>query len=115
MRYTEEDVVRDLVEYIRNEADLDDLAAMYSEHTSAKDDPVCVVVRGPKGPESDPYVNGKYADKEETSANARLIAAAPELLDGLKQILVKQQTGEGDFSVARLCLALIAKAEGRGE
>jgi hypothetical protein len=44
-----------------------------------------------------------------------LLAAAPELLAALKQIVRKQETGDGDFSVTELCRTLIAKAEGWGE
>lgn len=78
MKYTEDDVTFQLVEWVRNEADLDDLAAMYSEHTADKDDPVVIVVRSPKGPESFPYVNGAVVD--------RTVAAAPELLAALKDL-----------------------------
>ena len=49
-----------------------------------------------------------------TGETGRLFAAAPEMLAGLRRILLKQQTGEDDFSVARLCLNLIRKAEGSG-
>ena len=55
--------------------------------------------------------NVPYAEETKT-ANARLISAAPELLDGLRQIAHKQKTGEGNFSVAELCHSLIARAEG---
>lgn len=48
-------------------------------------------------------------------ADARLIAAAPELLAALKQIEQKSRTGHGDFSVKELCRAAISKAEGRSE
>ncbi len=53
--------------------------------------------------------------KKQFEASARLRAAAPELLAGLKQIVRKQETGDGDFSVAELCRTLIAKAEGRSK
>lgn len=62
MRIAEDDATNQLVGWIRNEADLDDLAAMYSEHMP---DDVVVVVRGPSGPESQPYVNGKPCVKED--------------------------------------------------
>lgn len=116
MKYTEDDVTNRLVDWIKNEADLDDLAAMYSEHTADQDDPFVVVVRGPNGPESEPYVNGRCV--------FGVVAAAPALLEGLKaavESLVELaqyedvargmvQTGWFDGAVKA-----IAKAEGRGE
>ena len=47
------------------------------------------------------------------ASTARLIAMAPDLLDALKMIAKKQETGEGEFSVRDLCNELIAEAEGR--
>lgn len=59
------------------------------------------------------------ADCREAHANARVIAAAPELLEGLKA-MVAAYCGEGDGREADWCLrqcdrarAVIAKAEGR--
>ena len=46
------------------------------------------------------------SDNEETNANARLIAAAPDLLEALEALL------EGDFNVAEKARAAIAKAKG---
>lgn len=57
--------------------------------------------------------DGSRIEATEHEANLNLIAAAPELLAGLKQIAHKQETGEGDFNVAALCHALVAKAEGK--
>ncbi len=48
------------------------------------------------------------SDNEETNANARLIAAAPDLLEALEALL------EGDFNVAEKARAAIAKAKGEG-
>jgi hypothetical protein len=62
MRYTEDDVVNHLVAWIRNEADVDDLAAMYSEF---KQDEVVVVVAGPAGPCSSEYMNGNPYHQED--------------------------------------------------
>ena len=110
MRYTEDDVTRELVDYIRNEADLDDLAAMYSEHKSGEDDPVVIVVRGPRGPESDPYINGKYVDG--------ILAAAPELLAALKKAVAVMRDNNLDESMAgefELFTDAITKAEGSDE
>lgn len=126
MKYTEDDVTEQLVNWVRNEADLDDLAAMYSEHTADKDDPVVIVVRGPKGPESFPYVNGASVD--------RTIAAAPELLAALKDTVSRLEMISSDmrgglfghgFGIEeyeggvrrchRRAAEIIAKAEGRGE
>lgn len=61
MRYTEDDVTRQLVGWIENEADLNDLACMYSEHRPGE---VVVVVRGPSGPMSEPHMNGSIHTKE---------------------------------------------------
>lgn len=68
-------------------------------------------------------------DKDESKANAFLIAAAPELLEGLRDMLIEHGTnghgmarneyGEGELKKLRACLkcaralAAIAKAEGR--
>lgn len=59
------------------------------------------------------------AQMEEHEANARLIAAAPELLDALKRmteaakdILGEPSTSEGYFDITE-AEKLIAKAEGR--
>jgi len=53
-------------------------------------------------------------------ANARLIAAAPELLEALKEALAyndasRLSPGVGEFSWAKKCRAAIAKAEGATE
>ena len=45
-------------------------------------------------------------DTDETQANARLIAAAPDLLEALEALL------EGDFNVAEKARLAIAKAKG---
>jgi hypothetical protein len=56
-----------------------------------------------------------------TEADARLIAAAPELLDALKEVAdgckyrLRKGDDNGDRHTLRLCRAAIAKAEGRGE
>ena len=49
-------------------------------------------------------------DPEEDAANARLIAAAPALLDALKQVVA---VADRDTSIFDLARAVIAKAEGR--
>lgn len=72
---------------------------------------VCVAV--PHGPE------GRWVDvKEEHEANARLIAAAPELLNALKAMI--HYHGECDFQCKEVQICkhemarqAIAKAEGR--
>jgi hypothetical protein len=61
MRYTEDDVTNQLVNWLKNEADLDDLAAMYSEFRT---DEIVVVVRSPNGPLSLPHINGKVHREE---------------------------------------------------
>jgi len=46
----------------------------------------------------------------DTEEHARLIAAAPELLEALKEILARSGFNQGEWRAAR---AAIAKAEGR--
>lgn len=55
---------------------------------------------------------GDYSDYSEPIANARLIAAAPELLDALKMYL-KEAEGVGSYAAEKQARAAIAKAEGR--
>lgn len=50
--------------------------------------------------------------KEETLANARLIAAAPELLEALKEIVNQHGQFEHCMWAAHIARAAIAKAEG---
>lgn len=53
-----------------------------------------------------PYDDPGFTDKETAHANAKLIAAAPEMLSALQQI-VKGQQGEtkSDFIQRMICLA----------
>ena len=53
---------------------------------------------------------GTEAYSEETAANARLIAAAPELLESLKLLMADERIGGPDGAKAR---AAIDKAEGK--
>lgn len=55
---------------------------------------------------------GTYMSNGRANANARLIAAAPELLAALKRIEHKWRSGDGSFSVGELCREMIAHAEG---
>ena len=66
--------------------------------------------------------NTRSGDKDERQANARLIAAAPELLEALREFVSLMPSAEGlgghapigAFQiVADLARAAIAKAEGR--
>ncbi len=51
---------------------------------------------------------------EEAQANARLIAAAPDLLEACKAALaVREKNGMGEVGVSAQLRAVIAKAEGR--
>jgi hypothetical protein len=56
---------------------------------------------------------------DEVRANARLIAAAPELLAALKEVAegcesrLRKGKDAGDLNTLRLCRAAITKAEGR--
>jgi hypothetical protein len=56
----------------------------------------------------------EYSDIAEQQANARLIAAAPDLLAAVKGLVAKSTDIDGDWSQEwRLALDAIAKAEGR--
>jgi len=66
------------------------------------------------------HVGGKYTITEETKANARLIAAAPELLESAKNLLQRinvyfkgNKEAPPDWIAKDEMLAAIAKAEGR--
>lgn len=52
---------------------------------------------------------GAVASEEEAVANARLIAAAPEMLEALERVV---ETGEADYETFRMALAAVAKAKG---
>ena len=52
---------------------------------------------------------------DEISANMRLIAAAPELLEACKAAFYALHNGEGGAEAQLLCSAALAKAEGGGE
>lgn len=70
------------------------------------------VIRGLKDPEAggDDPIAVYSADTEEDRANARLISAAPELLEALKEVIKVSDRATVEFDAAR---AAIAKAEGR--
>ncbi len=57
--------------------------------------------------------DGTETPLEEEIANARLIAAAPEMLEALKSIIRMVEVGERDTDVLRLAWASVDKAEGR--
>jgi hypothetical protein len=70
-------------------------------------------------PVSDDALAGLYPTIAEGEANARLIAAAPDLLATLKRAAafipltdLGRIAGEGGDAILRDCLAVIAKAEG---
>lgn len=80
----------------------------------------CVEADGPEGPR-DVTVAVVHGHPHNTvrAANARLIAAAPELLAALKE-LVAYDDGSNEpedygYEVLQRCKAAIAKAEGRSE
>ena len=57
---------------------------------------------------------GGSRDRGEAEANARLIAAAPEMYEALKQLQVFYETGSMDFQVTKQAvLSALAKAEGK--
>jgi hypothetical protein len=65
-------------------------------------------------PDGERYIVAKvWSDGDDYESNARLIAAAPAMLDALRRIAHKARTGEGRFSTLDLCLEVIKKAEGR--
>lgn len=55
---------------------------------------------------------GLYGDFETDCANARLIAAAPELLAALKECVCALETCGKDYRATELARAAIAKATG---
>jgi hypothetical protein len=59
-------------------------------------------------PESGRFIAVTYTDAEQDEANARLIAAAPEMLEALERILPSLQ-GTGHANTVR---AVIRKAKG---
>jgi hypothetical protein len=67
--------------------------------------------------ESDAYIIISASDPDEESANARLIAAAPELLDALRQVVIEAtESPNSDANrlelILELARAAIAKATG---
>lgn len=77
---------------------------------------VCSIPRQLNGLYHSPGV-GRTHDNQE--ANARLIAAAPELLAALQELVAYDEgssaEGEYGYEVLHRCRSAIAKAEGRGE
>jgi hypothetical protein len=68
-----------------------------------------------------PGFDDDTVDADRAEANARLIAAAPELLAALREIAdecnrrLRKGEDSGDRLTLQLCKAAIAKAEGRSE
>ena len=54
-------------------------------------------------------------DREEARSNARLIAAAPDLLEALKELLDQDDHGQDEIWVRNKARAAIAKATGEQE
>jgi hypothetical protein len=59
--------------------------------------------------------NGRPLSPDEMAANARLIAAAPELLSALRPLVERVIENGGHGDLVDTALAAIAKAEGRGQ
>ena len=63
--------------------------------------------------------NGRPLTPDEMAANARLIAAAPEMLAALREVAdgcarrLRKGKDQGDLDTLRLCRTAIAQAEGR--
>ena len=77
----------------------------------------CIEIDGPEGPRDVKLAVVLQADN--AAADARLIAAAPELLAALKE-LVAYDDGSNEpedygYELLQRCKAAIAKAEGRSE
>jgi hypothetical protein len=77
----------------------------------------CIEIDGPEGPRDVTLAVVLQADN--AAADARLIAAAPELLAALKE-LVAYDDGSNEpedygYELLQRCKAAIAKAEGRSE
>lgn len=75
------------------------------------------IVYGPKG-EQVADLRGDLLPKDESAANLRLIAAAPDLLAALRAVDMEcREIGSGDVSIPSYIMDLImqvmAKAEGR--
>ena len=80
-----------------------------------------VAIYGPKGQEV-AKILGFFNDDEENKANARLISAAPELLEALEGLLhgSRKVTSQEDWNAEReeasaTARAAIAKATGKGD
>lgn len=76
------------------------------------------IVQGPHGEEIATTRLERYTTDERRSANTRLIAASPELLDALRALVgwhdcFSLKDGEADLPVVVRARAAIAKAEGR--
>lgn len=63
---------------------------------------------------SGPHGYCQLVDTDEIAANARLISAAPDLLDALKRMVDVPGGEDGDFRAIAAARAAIAKATGEG-
>ncbi len=78
--------------------------------------PICAKGRSPRRHVPVANVPVDYTDRKEREANARLIAAAPELLEALKmalEALTEDSNAQVRLETAGWVEAAIAKAEGR--
>ena len=72
-------------------------------------------VFGPANGNPAPETIARMAPRKQYKANARLIAAAPELLEALRSIAESYPTTEEGETLAAIARAAIAAATGEGE
>jgi hypothetical protein len=86
----------------------------YRPGVEASDSAISIVIFGVKNKDDD-YAGIRGKDDQEATANAHLIAAAPELLEALKTLATQAESHGAEGIYWDKARAAIAKAEGRAE